>query len=104
MRIATLILGIVLTLGLSDPPPKCDSFEVATQVQDGSGGGQNGSIELAIKGSLGPYSFFWCGENARVDLDFPNDQNSLEKYHMVIQDRDCSESLRFELINQEFVK
>ena len=95
------MLSIILTLGLSEAPPNCDSFEVTSEVKNTSGGEQNGSIELTIIGGLGPYSFYWFGENARVVLDFPNDQNQSElargKYYVVVQDRDCSEILEFEI-------
>ena len=63
MSFSAFMLSIILTLGLSETPPNCDSFEVTSEVKNTSGGEQNGSIELTLEGGLGPYSFFWYGES-----------------------------------------
>ncbi len=101
MSISTFMLGIILTIALSEVPPKCDSFEVTVEVENTSDGLKNGSIELTLKGGLGPHSFFWFGTNRRVVLDNPNEEDQYNlapgRYYVVIQDKTCSESLEFEI-------
>jgi hypothetical protein len=89
MSFLAFMLSIILTLGFSEAPPNCDSFEASAKVKNTSGGEQNGSIELTLEGGLGPYSFFWYGESLYILAP--------GSYCVMIQKRDFSESLEFKI-------